>query len=277
MIDRISYLIGDSLARKIALALYVILAVWWGILFFWFQSELAGQNLIWGASYQLLAILGLILGWNISRRWGGAKSVMGRALLLFALGLGAQVFGQTVFSFYNLVLKVGIPYPSLADVGYFGSIPLYIYGTVLIGRASGLKVSLRLFSGKIQAVLVPLAILAASYAVFLTGYEFDWSDPIRIFLDLGYPFGQAIYISLALLVFLLSRGVLGGMMRPKVLYILIALFIQYIADFNFLYQATHETWVNGGYGDFIYLTAYFAMALGLISFGSVFNRIKEGN
>jgi len=275
MSNKIHSLAGGNIARIVAVGLFAFLGVWWAVLYFRFQSQLLSQNLIWAASYQSLAIFGAIVGLYISKKWGGFNSVIGRAILFFALGLIAQVFGQTIFSYYNLILKVEIPYPSLADVGYFGSIPLYIYGVILLGRSSGVKVSLKSFGNKIQAVLIPAVILCASYWAFLSGYEFDWTDPLRIFLDFGYPLGQAVYVSLALLVFLLSHGVLGGMMKPKIFGILIALFIQYVADYNFLYQAMHQTWTNGGYGDFIYLGAYFAMTLGLISLGSVWNKIKE--
>src|SRR6185369_3281343 len=110
--------------------------------------------------------------------------------------------------------------------------------------------------------------LIASYMIFLQGYEFDWSNPLRVFLDFGYPLGQAFYVSLAILVFILSKNFLGGLMRPKVLLILLAIAVQYIADYNFLYQAYNETWVNGGYGDYIYLISYFLMTFALINLGT---------
>ncbi len=275
MPDKIHSFASGRTANVIAIGLFSLLAIWWAVLFFGFRSGLLPQNLIWAASYQSLAIFGAIVGLYISQKWGGFSSIIGRAILFFSLGLVAQIFGQTVFSYYNLILKIEVPYPSLADIGYFGSIPLYVYGVILLGRASGVKVSLKSINSKIQAVLIPAVILGASYWAFLKGYEFDWTSPLRIFLDFGYPLGQAIYVSLALLVFLLSHGVLGGMMKPKILSILVALVIQYIADYNFLYQALHQTWINGGYGDLIYLVAYFAMALGLISLGSVWDKIKE--
>ena len=66
-------------------------------------------------------------------------------------------------------------------------------------------------------------------------------------------------------------------MKNKVLFILIALVIQYIADYNFLYQFSVNTWINGGYGDYIYLFSYFIMAMGLINLGQVFRELKEAS
>ena len=106
--------------------------------------------------------------------------------------------------------------------------------------------------------------LIFSYFFFLRDYQFDWSNPLKIFLDFGYPLGQAIYVSIAILTYVLSKGVLGGVMKPKILFLVFALIIQYLADYNFLLQAANSTWQNGGYGDLIYLIAYLLMALSLL-------------
>lgn len=265
---------NSSLAKKLAVLLFLALTVWWFVISILWENRSTEANLLWGASYQLMAVMGVIFGILVSKSWGGTQSVMGKTILFFAFGLLLQVLGQSTFSYYNLILQNDIPYPSLADLGYFLSIPVYVYATVLLAKAAGAGLSLQSVHKKVLAVIIPGIVLAASYFVFLTGYEFDWSNPVRIFLDFGYPLGQALYVSLALLVYILSKNFLGGMMKPKILIILFALAIQYVADYNFLLQANHETWINGGYGDFIYLLAYFLMTLALINLGSAYEKIK---
>ena len=261
-----NFLKRDKLAQALLL-LFFVLAVWWlilQVLHYEYGDLGARRDLLWAACYQSVAILGGVVGLAISNSWGSARSVMGRAVLSFALGLLLQVFGQSTFSFYNLVLNVDVPYPSLADIGFFGSIPFYIYGILLLARASRVKISLGSFLNQLKAVCVPLLMLTSSYLFFLRGYLFDWSQPLKVLLDFGYPFGQTIYVSITILTYLLSKGVLGGIMRSKILFLLFALVIQYVADYNFLYQAANMSWRNGGYGDFIYLLAYLLMALGLL-------------
>ncbi len=249
---------------KIIGSLFILLSLSWLILFIG-SRETTNNHLIWAASYQVLAILGGFWGITIARGWGGMKSLMGTAIYAFSIGLLMQSFGQTSFSFYNLALDREIPYPSIADLGFFGSIPVYIFGIIQLAKASGAKVSLKSFGSKIQALFIPLLMLVLSYYFFLRGYEFDWETPLRVFLDFAYPFGQAIYVSIAILTYLLSKKILGGLMRVKILFILSALVVQYLADYNFLYQAINGTWYNGGYGDYIYLLAYFIMALSLLN------------
>jgi uncharacterized membrane protein len=164
----------------------------------------------------------------------------------------------------------------LGDIGYFGSVILYLLAALHLSWAVGAKFSLRNLSGKLAAVLIPLVILVAGYWLFLKGYEFDLSNPVKVFLDFGYPLGEAIYISLGILTFILSRKFLGGLMRPKVLFVLFALLIQFIADYTFLYQSSKETWYAGGLNDYIYLVAYFLMSLALFNLGTAYNEVRDG-
>ncbi|MBI1839126.1 MAG: hypothetical protein HYR95_02445 [Candidatus Colwellbacteria bacterium] len=155
----IQFLKNNRLARLLLVLLFVF-SLWW----LWLNSgvfEASELNrAIWANSYQTFAIIGGVYGLAIARRWGGFGSVMGRAIMMFAIGLLFQVFGQNVFGYYNVLGGIAIPYPSLADVGFFGSIPFYIYGIILLARASGAAISLRYLANQIQAVAIPVAGLA---------------------------------------------------------------------------------------------------------------------
>jgi len=110
--------------------------------------------------------------------------------------------------------------------------------------------------------------MLGSYFLLLRGYEFDWSQPIAIFLDFGYPLGRAVYVSLAISAYFLVRGVLGGVMRNKVILVLLALVIQYTADTIFLYRTFTDTWYAGGFSDIVFVLAYFMMAISILSFNA---------
>jgi len=139
--------------------------------------------------------LGGIFGIIIARKWGGFKSLIGRAIIMFAIGLILQELGQLIYTYYIYFLHVEVPYPSLGDVGYFGSIPFYILGILSIAKAAGTKVRFKSVNYKLVVVLLPFVLLAVGYMLFLEGYTFDWNNPIKILLDFGYPFGKP-FISL---------------------------------------------------------------------------------
>ncbi|MDP3940794.1 MAG: hypothetical protein Q8Q49_00645 [bacterium] len=261
---------------QVAIFLFVLLTVWWVLLYLSGSKE-SFPNYLFGATYGVMALVGGIYGLYTANKWGLTKSIMGKAILLLSLGLLAEEFGQIVFSYYNLFVNVPIPYPSLADVGFFGNIPFYIGGAFYLAHASGVQFSIQKISGKIQAVVLPLLMLLAAYVLFLRDYDFTVSTPLKIFLDFGYPFGQALYVSMALLIYSLSKKILGGIMRDKIFFILVAFILQFLSDYNFLYQASNGTWLNGGYGDYLYLLSYFFMTVGIIQLGIVINRLKGDN
>lgn len=259
-------------SAKLAVLFFAFITVWWLFIFLSGFKE-TPQNYNFAATYGLICILGGAYGILYAQKWGGFSSVIGRAMIVLSLGLFFQEFGQIVFSTYNIFLNVEVPYPSLADVGFFGSIPFYIWGAILLAKAAGSKFSLKTFSYQLQAFVIPTIMLVLSYFFFLKGYEVDWADPLKVFLDFGYPLGETIYISVAILAYSLSRGMLGGVMRSKILFLIGAFIIQYIADFNFLFQSSRGTWVNGSYGDYLYFLAYFTMTLGLIQLKNVLNKL----
>lgn len=242
---------------------FVVLFVWW----VWMNAS--GQtntdvSYWYGAAYPLIALIGGISGLMFSKKWGGWKSVMGRGIIFLALGLLGQAFGQFTWTFYNLILRVEVPYPSIADIGYLSIIPFYSLAMVNFARASGVHLSLRSYMSKLQVVIVPIVMLVISYLLFLQDYEFDFSAPVRIFLDFGYPMGEAIIISVAILTLWLSRNYLGGLMKPKIRYIIFAFFVLYITDYTFLYRASRELYVNGGIVDLMYTFSFLVMSIGLL-------------
>lgn len=257
------------------LALFFGFTIWWVMLHI-FHEPASISHEIFAATYGVMALWGGIVGLVAARAWGGWRSIMGRALLLFSLGLLLQEFGQLSYSYFIWFKHIDVPYPSIGDIGYFGSIPVYIYGVVLLGKAAGAHVSLRSYAGRIKALLIPVVLLAVSYASFLLDYPFGEVGGLTLFLDFGYPLGQAIYVSLAILVYLLSRTMLGGIMKQPLIILLLALVAQYVADYMFLYQTIQETWQVGGVNDYSYLFSYTLMTIGLLSVFNSLGTIRVG-
>jgi hypothetical protein len=227
----------------------------------------------WAATYQIIAWLGVICGFYFASLWGGWKSVVGRANLSFSFGLLAQSFGQSVFSYF-FYQGQEVPYPSLADLGFFLSIPFYIYGAALLVKFSSPK---RSFKNLFPAIALPAIMLALSYWFFLREYELDWTNALKTILDFGYPLGQAIYVSLAVLALLRARNIMGGIMMAPTLLFICALAVQFFSDYTFLYLINQELYVGSGIDtvDLLYLASYMLMAISLIKLGETYYRIKN--
>lgn len=267
-------LLGNNVARAL-IFIYFALVVFWVWIFL--QGMTGGPiNNFYGAVYPLISLIGGLYGvfW-VSKKWGGYQSIIGKGVIFLSLGLLAEVFGQWAWSYYVIVQKIEVPYPSIADIGYFAIIPLYIYAMYNFAKAAGIKMGLKSFFGKIQAVVIPLLMVTVAYFLFFKDLTLDFSDPLRTFLDFGYPGFEIIAISIAILTYSLSRNVLGGIMKPQILFIIFALVFQYITDYTFLYQAGADTYYNAGPVDLLYTTSFMIMALAIINLSSTYEKIKN--
>lgn len=258
----------------IASAIFLVFAAFWAYIAI---NGLQGDKDIaeaFSATYGLMALFGGVVGLKVSKRWGGYKSLIGKSVFFMSLGLLAQEAGQLTYSGYTYIAHKEIPYPSLGDIFFFGSVILYILAAWSLVKALSTKTATRNSKYLALAFIVPATLLGFSYYIFLRGHSIDFSHPLTMFLDFGYPLGQAIYVSLAIMALILSVRYLGGIMKPVILFVIFALVFQYIADFGFLYQVSRETWKTAGINELVYLISYFVMTLSLIEFDRVLNRLS---
>lgn len=85
------------------------------------EPQLDGIELLRLLGFPAAAIFGF---WATKRYWG--SSVFGRAYLSLAIGYAFYTAGDATWYVYEVVLQQA-PYPSLADIGYFGFYPFAIY------------------------------------------------------------------------------------------------------------------------------------------------------
>lgn len=271
--DKLDYPRSSNLIF-IAILIFTFFTVWWVYLQL-FVDKNNPQYLIFIAIYCVLSLYGGVCGIITSLNWGGIKTLMGRAIAMFSFGLFMQLFGQLAYAYYSNFKHIPVPYPSIGDIGYFATIPFYTYGAFLLAESSGIKINIKSFQKKIAALVIPLLMLVIAYMLFLQDYKFDWSNPIKIFLDFVYPLGDAIYISIAIITFIFSRTILDGIMQSKAFLVLIALFVQFFADYVFLYQVRSNSYYGGNIVDYLYLVAYFVMTLALLNLRSLQVKIKN--
>jgi hypothetical protein len=246
-------------------SIFVGLTGWWLFLHLTNNTETTAGN-IFAAVYGVVALIGGVYGLATAKSWGFFKSYFGKAIIFLSLGLLLQEFGQLAYSYAFSLKHIELPYPSVPDIGYFGSIPMYAIGAFYLMRGLGTRAILKKNPIKlVLGVMIPVAMLGVSYWFFLKSYDTTGLSSLTVFFDFGYPLGQSVYVSLALVMLLSVGKMLGGVMRGPVLLLLLAFMLQYAADFNFLYQNLHETWTVIGYGDYLYLLAYFVLGLSLIS------------
>jgi hypothetical protein len=252
----------------------LFILVYFGLFAWWIEINArhlttSKQNFYFGLIYAVVALIGGVNGLIASRRWGSLKSVLGRGIIFFSIGLLCLGVGQLIFSYYNIIRQVEIPFPSAADFFYFSIIIFYILGSIALFKSSGSRFSLRSLKGKILALLVPAIALAISWFVLLQKLQIDFSglhNGLVTFLSYSSPLGGAIYISVAVLTFQLSYKHLGGNLRKPILFLIFALMFEYVAEYLFAYRAAKGAYYNGDVDDLIFATAVTVMLLALNAF-----------
>lgn len=228
----------------------------------------SSHNYLFGLFLGLLPLLGGLLAIPLAKQWGLLKSAVGKAILFLALGLCSWGVGTLIFAYYNLVLQVEVPYPSLADAAYVISWPLWGIGIVSLSRATGAHFGLRKKGGKAILLVVPLIVIALSYYFLATvargGALTDLAEEgLKVFFDLAYPIGDVVILTLATVIYGLSYKYFGGKYRYAIYLILAAFVLNYLADFSFSYTTTVETFYVAGWVDLIFLATMFALSTGV--------------
>jgi hypothetical protein len=251
-----------------AVALFATLLGWWTVLYFKFGGQTKYiETAVWPDVYNLLAIWGVWWGFKASQRLGGFKNALGQATGLFTIGLLFQVFGQIAFSVYINFFGVEIPYPSLADIAFLGSPIIYLIALIPLGKALGTSYDIKKAPGTYWTLFSLLGILFFSGLAIGLGqnYVFDWNEPLRIVLDLAYPFVETLCLVVFLYICLNQN-------KPspvaKILPLMgAALAMQYASDTLFTYLTANNLWDGGSPSELAYLTAYLLMTLTLIRLG----------
>lgn len=253
-----------GLVKGVLIGLYGALVYWWLVIFFK-GSMGETENYLWVILLTFIPIIGGVYGLYVSRIWGGWKSIFGRGVLLLSLGLIGWSMGDLIWSYYNLVLKTEVPYPGIADFGFFSIVPLWFFGMLYIARAGGANFALRQVSGKIYIILIPIIVFAISYYLFLRDKIFFQDDALKSFFDIAYPLGDMLTATIAISALFLMARFLGGRMRVPIIILVIGFIFQYLADFSFSYTSTVGTYFNASWVDLFYLTAQFVVSIGVAS------------
>lgn len=226
------------------------------------------QNFYFGIGLGIFAILNGIGGLRISGAWGGLSSRIGKMLILLSVGFMAWGTGTLMIGYYNLALGQSYPYPSLADLSYILSWPLWIAGMINLSRATGARYQLKNKKGKLLAgLIIVFGCIVSYYLLFHIAragvFTIDRESYLRLFFDFAYPIGDLVILTSALLLFGLSFNYLGGKLKLPIFMIIAGFVMNYIADVSFTYTNTLETFYVASWVDLLYVTTFALLGIGV--------------
>jgi diguanylate cyclase len=260
-----------NLRQKVVLGFFILLGLYWILLFSSGKTD-SFYNYFYSFLFGLIPLGAGFAGMLGARQWGMLKSAMGRGLFFLSFGLLLWGLGEMVWSYYNFFVGEAAPYPSWADLGFGPSIFFWIVGVINLSKASGAKFGLRSASAKVVSVVAAAIMVGISYYMLVVvargGAVTTGGEQLKVILDIAYPLGDLLALTVAVLTLMLSRRYLGGQYKNAILSILVGLAVMYFGDFAFSYSTTVGTYHNGNWGDLLLtigLTGLSIGALGLCS------------
>lgn len=169
---------------------------------------------------------------------------------LVALGLLLFVAGDVTWAFYELVLKVPVPFPSWGDALYLAGYPAIAAGVVLFTRERS--------SGRDRAALIDAAIVATSAGIYawlflMEPYALDQSLPLsQRLVSIAYPLGDLVVLAVA------ARLALSvGRRSLAYVVLLLSFMLMLAADARYGVEALAGTYSAGAFmTDGFYMLSY---------------------
>jgi diguanylate cyclase (GGDEF)-like protein len=165
----------------------------------------------------------------------------GRGWWLIGAGMLAWAFGEVVWTGYEVLLGVEVPFPSLADVGFLAMVPLVLAGmaSMLEFRAGGLR-------SLLDGLVVACSLLCVAWPTVLEPtYQAGGQNLLARSIALAYPIGDIAVASMVLvLLSQTSRRARGPLALAATGMLAVA-----AADIGFAYLTLHDTYVSGSVVD----------------------------
>jgi len=193
---------------------------------------------------------------SCSRRYGFGLTSRGFESIwsLFTLGTGLWIVAEATWATYYFVLKVPVPYPSVADFFYVGGYFPIMAG--LIGYLDMFHVGLT--RRRLGVALIAIAVAVALALTFVLPIELGQNlSAINVLTDMLYPTLDLVLVSLT---FLSLAIFLGGTIAKWWIIFGVGAVLYVIGDELFLYQVATNTYYNGSFDDLIFLLGYLTFA-----------------
>lgn len=249
------------------IALYLPLVICLGYIIWWLAiNKLNVPNRDnFSDSYSLISLTAGLAGLVAAKKWGLFKSKFGAAIGFFALGLILQFLGHLIYGLYFRVGHVELAFPSVGDIPFLLTGFAYILGVynllkIIVFKGSIFKPRIVLIISTFITVIIGWLI----YVGFLHLAIHDERGTIYSVVNAAYPLIQVFYFLIGSIALMQAKRMVGGKMLAAVSTMLVALIVQYIADFSFLYQSYHDIWKAAGSNDLVYVVAYGLMALSIL-------------
>ena len=245
---------GSRLRRPSARYLVVLVAV--SMFALWLFIHIGGVTVTtWVDDLGELgaAVAGAIACAVAARRLSGRDR---RSWALIAASCATWAACELAWCWYELIQNTPTPFPSLADVGFLGAVPLMIAG--LLGFPQLIRGAAARMQTGVDGLIIATALLVISWSTLLSAIYSGGSDsPLGMVLSLAYPISDIAIVTMALLLATRARA----STRTPLLLLAAGVTASALADSSFAYFTATGSFASGTPLDSAWVAAFLLIAL----------------
>lgn len=244
--------------RMLTLVLACLTAVVlvWDYQLFQMVNKSTDWNYYFNLAYGSIFLLATYIAF-LGAKQLGASTKAGRVFLCFSASMAMWAIGLGIWTFYNVVPRVEVPYPGLSDIPFILFYPIMGYG---LWRMDDLYHGQ---PGKHRLLASLPLILVSALVVFIVMRRPDLSSELPLLerlANLAYSLGNAFLLSMALVAW---QSSLKRFQQGRI-WLLMSLFVLTVADYLFTYRSAKEIYWNGDISDLLYAGVAILFCIGLL-------------
>jgi hypothetical protein len=252
------------LYRNLFIAFIAFCLIGFPLAIFFGADTIKSQILFFNvASYYFAFATGAIIS-LMTVPYFGLRSRLGKTFFWLGAGLFSINMGLIIWDFYELGLKVDVPYPSIADT-------FYLLLSPCVAIALYHLISIYQISVDFKKLILPFITLLSW--IFIVGY-FNESPIWSIFSDQSlstvtnalYLLTDGLTASMATLFLTLSQGKLVPFFKTFG----IGFLLYTIGNAMFIYEVNTETYFTGNWSDRVYIISGVIMTYAIVKIRSEF-------
>lgn len=215
-------------------------------------------NFIFNLVYSLIFVLGAFAAYTKREKFPDDPN-MKKSLSFYALGLGFYALGLLVWTYYNLILRTPVPYPSLADLAFLMYYPGVIIGTYYLVHSFGGKFSAKLIAEGFLTFIVFFAIL---YIFLIQTSQGETVTFWARVLNITYPVADSFLTALGITILRTEKGISD---HTNMLFFIFSFIVLAAADTIFSLRVASGAYWNGDISDLLFAISGFLTAWGILS------------
>ncbi len=242
---------------KVFFVILFAIVLAWGVYLQFLPSTRTVLNYDYNIANAVIYFFGALVGLYYAQSYCLPPKLK-KGILFICGGQFAWTIASFIWSYYNIVLRVELPSPSIADFFFLAFIVCVSIGALYLLSYANARIT---HENARDTMTIILITYIATFLFIAPPNLSSQTNTIQMIFNFLNPVGDAFLFAIALIGVRIGKDILSIPMR----YLMMGLFIQSVGDFVYGYRVVHGIYWNGDISDIIYTCSGFLISAAIIS------------